>query len=206
MRFLSILILVSFVSCSRPAFRSRWTSAKAPEEFVVRFESAKGYFDVQLRREFSPKAVDRVYQLVQHHYYDNGLFYRVVPKFVVQFGNTDSVKQQGWQKVKLPDEPVVYKNKAGTISFARSGKETRSTELFINLQDNPKLDTISYNGVTGFPAFGNVIQGMEVVKSLFGEYESRVFTHYDLMYKNRSRFLDTFPKLDVISRAYILKK
>lgn len=205
MRTIILLLIILLCACSRPIFKTRWTKEQAPDKFVARFESAKGSFDVEMRRDLSPKAVDRVYQLVKHHYYDNGLFYRVVPKFVVQFGNSDSTKQQKWEKIKLPDEKVAYGNKAGTISFARSGKETRSTELFINLEDNPRLDTISYSGVTGFPAIGDVIRGMDVVKSLYGEYGNRVFTRYELMYKNRAAFIDTFPKLDIITKAYLLK-
>jgi hypothetical protein len=46
---------------------------------------------------------------------------------------------------------------------------------------------------------------MEVVDSLYSGYGDNVFKYEETMYKNRSAFLDTFPKLDLIRKAYILK-
>ncbi len=203
---LILLVPLLLCACHKPVFRTRWTKEQAPERFVARFETAKGSFDITLQRGQSPKAVDRVYQLITHHFFDSSLFYRVVPNFVAQFGNPDTVKQRGWEKMIIPDEPVIYGNRSGSVSFARSGKNSRSVHLFINLKDNPKLDTISFSGVTGFPAFGDVTQGMDVVRSLYDGYGDAVFKKYELMYKNQAAFMDSFPRLDRISKAYILEK
>ncbi len=198
----SVLLLTA---CSKPVFKSKWINERSPENFVTRFETSKGSFDVEIKREWSPKAVDRFYQLLNHHFYDNAIFYRGVPNFVVQFGSSDTVITSHWDKYKIPDEDVKYGNKRGSISFARGGKETRGRELFINLKDNSKLDTINYEGVKGFPAFGNVTAGMNVVDSIYTGYGDNTMSKLDSLYINRQQFLKRFPKLDVITKAYILK-
>ncbi len=203
---LFILLALLLNACTRPVFRSRWTKEISPETFVARFETSKGIFDVEVTRNTSPKAADRFYQLVKHHYFDaDVLFYRVVPKFVAQFGTNDSLKERKWSGAKVPDEPVLLNNTKGTISFARSTKDTRATQLFINVKDNPKLDTINFANVKGFPAFGSVTKGMEVVESLYNGYEDSTMRKFGIMYSDKAKFMAMFPKLDSIQRAYIIK-
>ena len=196
--------LIALHSCTKPIFKSKWAKERSPETFVTRFETSKGSFDILVTRNASPHAVDRYYQLVKHHFYDNGIFYRVVPHFVAQFGASDTVKINAWQKHKVPDEAVQKSNVKGTLSFATDGKETRSTELFINLTNNTRLDTVNMKGVIGFPTFGTVTRGMAVVDSLYAGYGNSVFNKLDTMYTNRSRFLAIFPKLDLIQKVYLL--
>lgn len=208
MRSIIIISCILFIlmACHKPAFKSKWTRENAPDSFVARFETSKGNFDVSITKELSPKAADRFYQLVKHHVFNQVLIYRVVPKFVAQFGNSDTTVDQRWGKIKLPDEPVISGNKRGAISYARGGKETRNTQVFINLKDTPRLDTIRYNQVIGFPSFGRVIRGMNVVDSLYGGYEDSTMRKYSEMLKNRRAFLKEFPKLDSIRKAYIVKR
>lgn len=151
-------------------------------------------------------AVDRLFQLLSHHFYDNTLFYRVVPDFVVQFGNTDTTITRSWEKYKVPDEPVLKSNLKGTVSFARAGKDTRGNDLFINLKDNQRLDKVSYEGVVGFPVIGVVIKGMETVEAMYSGYGNKTMDVYDSLSANRARYLALFPKLDSIRRAYVLKR
>lgn len=109
-------------------------------------------------------------------------------------------------KYKLPDEPVVKGNEPGTLSFARSGKETRGNDLFINMGNNsPRLDTISPSGVTGYPVLGKITRNREVIDSLYGGYGDTVFGKYALLLKDKNAFLAIFPKLDSIHRVFILK-
>lgn len=206
MRITSLLFILSlFSGCTKPLFQSRWTTEKSPAGFIARFETSKGSFDVEVKRKWSPAAVDRFYQLVKYGFYNNALFYRAVPNFVVQFGSSDTVAASQWSKYKIPDEKVFYSNKKGTISFARAGKESRGTELFINLRDNPRLDTMLYEGVEGFPAFGDVISGQDVVESIYTGYGDKTMSVLDTMYNDRMKFLNQFPKLDSITKAYIVK-
>lgn len=197
---------VLLLSCGSTNFNKKWTTETAPENYVTRFETTKGDFDIQVTRNLSPKAADRFYQLVKYKYFDGELFYRVNPGFVAQFGASDSLKRALWDNVKVPDEKVIQGNDRGTLSFARGGEETRTTDLFINLGANNRLDTLDYNGVKGFPSFGKVIKGMSVVDSLYSGYSDQVMIDdFDLMTKNQDSLLRKYPKLDKIKRAYLLK-
>ncbi len=200
--FLFSLVLIC--ACSPKVFKHKWTNEVAPEKFKTRFETTKGPFEIEITRISSPLAVDRFYQLVKHQYFNNALFYRVNPGFVAQFGSSDSISQKQWNAVRVPDEEVIQGNNKGALSFARSGKETRTTDLFINLEDNNRLDTINYNGVKGFPAFGKVTKGMSVVESLYSGYADTTMSDFNLMYKNRTEFLKKFPKLEVIQKVYLI--
>jgi len=201
---LVVLLIVLTFGCSPKTFNIKWTKEIAPENFTTRFETSKGNFDIALERSLSPKAADRFYQLVKHKFFDNSLFYRVNPGFVAQFGGNDSVAYKKWNSVTVPDEVVKQGNTKGTFSFARGGKGTRTSDLFINLGNNSRLDTLFYNEVRGFPSFGKVTSGMEVVEKLYSGYSDSTMEHFDLMITNRQEFLKKFPDLDVIEKVYLV--
>lgn len=197
-----ILLMIVAVGCQQPKFKPEWAREQSPEQFTAKFETTKGDFTIAVERNLSPKAADRFYQLVKHGYYDNAIFYRVVKDFVAQFGNTDTLVMNQWRKIKIPDEPVRLGNLKGTVSFARDGKETRDLDLFINLNNNSALDTLNYQGVKGFPAFGKVTSGMENVEKLYSGYGENTMDDKNL-YQNRGQFYQSYPKLDLINKAYI---
>ncbi|MFK7814400.1 MAG: peptidylprolyl isomerase [Maribacter sp.] len=198
-------LLTLFICCSPAIFKSKWTKEIAPESYIARFETTKGVFDIEVKRKWSPKAADRFYQLVKYKYFDNGVFYRVVPEFVAQFGNGDSITKRAWNRLKIPDEKVILGNTKGTLSFARGGKESRTTDLYINLKDNTKLDTIDYNDVVGFPAFGKVINGMNVVAEIYSGYENTPASKMDILYSDRKKYLEEFPEIDEIQKVYFIE-
>ena len=207
--FLSIVLLIFAVSCSsNEVFKKKWTSKKAPETFKARFETTKGVFDVEAKRVWSPDAVDRLYQLIKSEFYTDVALFRVVPNFVVQFGiHNDSILNKEWANYKIRDEPVIEKNIEASISFARGGKESRTTQLFINLKSNsPRLDTLDYNGVKGFPVVAKVTRGMDVVKKFYDGYGGNPATKQNDIQKEGNSYLKkNFPKLDYINRVYIIK-
>lgn len=208
MRYLILVcVLLLTISCQRPPFREKWLREKAPEHFSVLFETSRGNFEADFTRQWSPFAVDRLYAQVKHGYYDHTLFYRVRPGYVAQFGGHDSLKQYRWNAVKIPDEPVLQANERGAISFARSGKESRDNDLFINLRNNaPRLDTLVTQGVKGYPVLGRVSKGMDVVDSLYSGYGDRVFEQYGLLMRNKQAFVDRYPRLDSIKRVRLIRK
>jgi peptidyl-prolyl cis-trans isomerase A (cyclophilin A) len=140
----------------------------APDSFVVRFETSRGPVDVLARKSWAPNGADRFYTLVQNRYYDEARFYRVVKGFVAQFGlaATPAVTA-AWRARAIADEPVKHSNTRGTISYARGGPGTRTTQLFFNLVDNARLDTTN---TFGFPPIGEVVAGMSAVDSLYSGY------------------------------------
>lgn len=190
-------------ACSREKFNPAWLKERAPEKYTAEFETSEGNFLVAVQRHHAPVAADRFYQLVKNGYFDNGLFYRVIKNYVAQFGNTNLDEMEKWRQFPLRDEPVRLKNHRGTLSFAQSGPQTRDLEVFINLTDNPELDTVAVNGTHGFPAFGKVIRGMQVVDRLNTRYADKPMMS-PLLYDNRTRFYSSFPDIDIIYHARII--
>ena len=182
-------------------------AAPAPDSFLVRFATTKGDFVVKARRHWSPAGVDRFHYLVRHGFYDGARFFRVVPAFVVQFGIPASPAAAAiWSERPIPDDSVRTSNRRGTLSFARGGRDSRSAQLFVNLRDNARLDTLSG---FGFPPFAEVVDGMQVVDSLHGGYGDGPprgrGPSQDSIRLQGNPYLDrAFPRLDGIHRAVIV--
>lgn len=192
------------LACQGNTFNPKWIEDKAPEEFIIRFETTKGQFDLRVYRAWSPQAADRLYQLVKHKYFDYAIFYRVTADFVAQFGSSNRMLTSQWMSYPVSDEPVLHSNKRGTMTFARAGKDNRGSDLFINLSDNTKLDTTEHLGVRGYPPLGEVIQGMEVVDQLYDIYGEDLMQETDRMYSDRNGFMQAFPGLDYVKKAYLV--
>jgi homoserine O-acetyltransferase len=138
---------------------------RAPERFRVRVETTKGPFVLEITSAWAPIGVDHFYTLVRAGYYDDSRFSRVVPGFIVQFGLAgDPATTAAWTDRRIPDDPVREHNVRGTIAYAMTGPNTRTTQLFISLVDNTRLDA------QGFAPIGRVVEGMKVVDSLYGGY------------------------------------
>ena len=128
---------------------------------------------------------------------------------MVQFGiHNDSTLNKFWNERTFADEPVLKLNELGSVAFARDGVQSRTTQIFINLRNNsPRLDTLSWNGVTGFPVVAQVITGMEVVEAFYGEYGDELGYKQDSIEQRGYGFLKrNYPEIDYITRAYILDK
>jgi peptidyl-prolyl cis-trans isomerase A (cyclophilin A) len=175
----------------------------APETFQVLFSTTRGDFTVTVTRAWAPIGADRFYNLVKHHFYDNASFFRVVPGFVVQFGlSAYPPVSAAWANANLKDEPVIQSNKKGYLTYAKTSQpNTRSTQIFINLKDNPSLDS------QGFAPFGVVeVKGMNVVEMLYDQYGDATPPEYqDFISKSGKAYLDkNWPKLDSIKTATLI--
>lgn len=176
-------------------------TAEAPKKYRVKFETSKGEFEIMVRREWSPLGADRFYNLVRSGFYDDVRFFRVVEDFVVQFGiSGEPGVSRVWPDAKIDDDPVVEKNTKGSISFAKSGKNTRTTQVFINLGDNTRLDAM------GFSPFGRVVEGFAVVESLYSGYGEQLTKQQHKIVAEGNSFLNArYPKLDFIEKATIVE-
>jgi peptidyl-prolyl cis-trans isomerase A (cyclophilin A) len=140
-------------------------AGQAPATFSAAFTTTKGDFVVEVHREWAPAGADRFYNLVRAGFYDGVRFFRTVKGFMVQFGiNGDPAVSRAWKNASIPDDTARESNRRGFVTFATAGPNTRTTQLFINLVDNTRLDTM------GFSPLGQVTKGMEVVDSLYGGY------------------------------------
>lgn len=194
-----MLALAAVVACAGNApAASRAPAGPAPDSFNVAFQTSKGRFVVQVIRAWAPLGADRFHELVADGFFDDNRFFRVVPDFVVQWGLAgDPKKNDRWNDKRLLDDSVKQSNARGTITFATEGANTRTHQVFINLKDNARLDRM------GFAPFGKVIEGMNVVDSLYSGYGDDPEQHF-IQTMGNSYLARLFPKLDYIETARIV--
>ena len=174
---------------------------KAPASFKAKFDTSKGAFVVQVNRDWAPNGADRFYNLVKNGFFDNTRFFRVISGFMVQFGiNGDPEVQSHWRggAANLTDDPVKQSNKKGYITFATAGKDTRTTQVFINFKDNGFLDS------QGFAPFGEVTSGMDVVEKITDQYGEKP-NQGSIQTEGNTYLKAQFPKLDYVKKATIEK-
>ena len=187
--------------------RTNELAQPAPDSFVVSLETSAGELQMTLNRPLSPLAVDRLYYLARHSFYDGARFYRVNEQYA-QFGYSgvpalDSL----WEAMPIPDEPVRASNVRGSVSFARMGPRSRSFVLFVNLDDNAFLDAYAGDGVAGFPPVGRVSSGMEVADALYGGYGDAPMLLQDSITARGGDFLRSrFPRLDSIIGTRVVQQ
>jgi peptidyl-prolyl cis-trans isomerase A (cyclophilin A) len=180
-------------------------TAEAPASYKVELATTKGKVVIEVHRDWAPKGADRFYNLVKVGYFDGVAFFRAVEGFMVQFGMHGQPKvTKAWKPAKIEDDPRKQSNRKGTISFANSGPNTRTTQVFINYNDNTPLDNM------GFAPFGEVVEGMDIVESLHKGYgdgppggsgpDQRQIERSGNEYLKRD-----YPKLDYIETARVVE-
>lgn len=170
----------------------------APDVYRVKFETSAGDFELEVTRAWAQHGADRFYNLVKHGYFDDVRFFRVVPRFMVQFGiHGDPQISKWWRNARIPDDSVTQSNKRGTITFATSGEDSRTTQVFINFADNAGLDK------QGFSPFGRVVTGMPVVDRInpsYGEGPNQGM----IQQQGKAYLQANFPQLDYVKKATIV--
>jgi peptidyl-prolyl cis-trans isomerase A (cyclophilin A) len=188
-----------------PIFHPERAKETAPDTFKVRFATTKGDFVIEVTRAFAPHGADRFYNLVKLGYYDGARFYRAVDGFMVQFGiNGDPSVNGAWYNAYIPDDPVTKSNTRGFVTFAMAGPGTRASQVFINFVDkNSRLDAM------GFAPFGQVVEGMKVVDSLYKGYgemapKGKGPNAAQAQREGEAYLSREFPELDRIKEAKLL--
>ncbi|MBI4706109.1 MAG: peptidylprolyl isomerase [Deltaproteobacteria bacterium] len=176
---------------------------QAPARFKVKFATTKGDFVVEVVREWAPRGADRFFNLVKIGFYQDMAVYRVVKGFVVQFGlHGDPKVSAVWRGATIMDEMVSESNKRGYLTYAKSGADSRTTQLFISLHDNPDLDR------AGFSPFAKVVAGMEVVDRFYAGYAEKPSAaggQKRILAEGNAYLKKSFPRLDYIKSASIVE-
>ena len=158
-------------------------------------DGKSGNVVIQTRPDWSPIGVEHFHMLMESKYYDEARFFRVVKNFIVQFGiAADPAKKN---KVVIKDDPVIQTNARGTVTFATSGKNTRTTQLFINTREggNKFLDS------QGFSPIAEVVEGMEYVDSIYDGYGEK--PNQGLIQNQGNVYLNkNFPLLSYIGKSF----
>lgn len=181
-------------------------TAKAPDTFKAKFETTAGNFTIEVTRDWSPLGADRFYNLVQIGYFEDIAIFRAIEGFMAQFGiHGDPAVSKIWKNAKLVDDPKgKASNAPGTISFATSGPNSRTTQMFINFKNNANLDGM------GFTPFGKVVEGMDNVNKIFKGYgegapRGRGPSQGRIQSEGNAYMKKDFPKLTYIKSVTIAK-
>ncbi|MEA2109421.1 MAG: peptidylprolyl isomerase [Pseudomonadota bacterium] len=144
------------------------TAVAAAQNPQVVFSTTKGDMVIELYADKAPISVKNFLAYVDSGFYDNVIFHRVIPGFVIQGGgfNPEMVKKTTKAPIKNEADNGL-KNLRGTLSLARTRVvDSATTQFFINLGDNASLDHRAGN--FGYAVFGKVVKGMDVVDTIAG--------------------------------------
>lgn len=176
-----------------------------PDTFDVLFETSQGDFRVRVHRDWAPIGVQRFYALVRNGFFDGQRFFRVRPGFIAQFGlHGDPRVIAAWKGLAMTDDSARVSNRRGTLAYAFTTKNTRSTQIFINLADNSRLDA------EGFAPFGQIVQGVDVIDRLYAGYDEsagggmRAGKQGAIEREGNVHLMRDFPRLDYIKRCRIV--
>jgi peptidyl-prolyl cis-trans isomerase A (cyclophilin A) len=168
MRFMSLVktIVLSGLVLVSASFNSHaQVQPDNPFPRVV-FVTSAGDITVELNREAAPLTVENFFRYVKKAQYNDTIFHRLVPDFVLQGGGYDKDFQE-----KPTFETIVNEsgngllNEYGTIAMARErAPHTATRQFFFNLNDNSSLNPD--NGDWGYTVFGRVVEGLDVLEKL----------------------------------------
>jgi len=142
------------------------TSARRAPPVEVVFETNQGPFTLKLNPEKAPNTVANFLVYVDEGFYDNTLFHRVIPRFVVQGGGYEKgMKLKRTHSAVENESDNGLTNVRGTVSMARRRHpDSATSQFFINLSHNPSLDY--RDDRPGYTVFGKVSEGMEVIDNI----------------------------------------
>jgi peptidyl-prolyl cis-trans isomerase A (cyclophilin A) len=168
------------------------------EVFIVDVTTSKGAFAIEVDPSWAPNGAARFRELVDAGFYNDVRFFRVLDGFVAQFGiNGTPATNSMWSNRTIPDDPVVRSNTRGYITFAQtSAQNSRTTQLFVNLGNNARLDDMR------FAPFAVVIAGMDVVDLLNAEY-GEAPAQAQISAQGNAYLDANFPRLDYIVTAQV---
>lgn len=152
-----------------------------PNPQVV-LETNLGSIRLELSPKNAPLTVENFLGYVDARFYDNTLFHRVIPGFMIQGGGFDKAMMQKTTKDPIKNEADNgLENRRGTIAMARTFEvDSATAQFFINTVDNDFLNHRSKSQREyGYCVFGQVIEGMDVVDKI-----SQVRTHNVGMFEN----------------------
>ena len=149
-------------------FLAALLSAACASAQTVKLQTTEGDIRIELNAEKAPKTVANFLQYVKAGHYNGVIFHRVIPNFMVQTGGYDAKLNQRPTKPPIPLESHNgLSNLRGSVAMARTDHPHSATsQFFINVADNVRLDGDPENPASGYAVFGRVVEGMEVVDKI----------------------------------------
>ena len=175
-----VMAVSSVIGAQAPAKAPAAKAAPAPGKTspgagpVLVIETEKGTIEIETYPNEAPKTVAHIVGLVNKRFYNGQRVHRVVPGFVMQFGDQqtrDMTKEKMWGRVEGPAVGVAEFSKLrthvrGAVGLAHNGDASKAdTQMYVTLADTPRLNM-------KYAVFGKVISGMDVADKL--RYADRI--------------------------------
>jgi peptidyl-prolyl cis-trans isomerase A (cyclophilin A) len=163
---LSFFMIAMFLGSTLLSLGDMLWGGKKNMDTVVVLMTTRGNIEIKLAIDDAPITTENFLSYVESDFYDETVFHRVKPEFMIQGGGFITTGKQ-----KITGDPIVLesnnglKNKRGTIAMARTtDPDSATSQFFINLIDNDFLDYTPTND--GYAVFGEVVEGMDVVDTI----------------------------------------
>lgn len=150
---------------------------------MIAINTTAGTILIELNEAEAPLSAKNFQQYVEDGFYDDTIFHRVIPNFMIQGGGLDVDMRSKQTRESIENEADNgLKNLRGTIAMARTQDPHSATaQFFINLKDNDFLDHRSPDVMGwGYAVFGKVTQGMEIVDEIAGVKTGSHGMHQDV--------------------------
>lgn len=151
--------------CTLLSMQAAFAQEKNP---VVVVDTSLGKIKIELFAGKAPITVKNFLQYTDDKFYDGTIFHRVIPSFMIQGGGLEENLKEKPTRPSIKNEADNgLSNQRGTLAMARtSDPDSASSQFFINVKDNPRLDRANAQDKVGYAVFGRVIAGMEVVDKI----------------------------------------
>lgn len=178
--FLLVCLLLIPAGSRTQTFSQDATEPKSKTARAL-IQTELGEIEIEVETERAPVTAENFLKYVDAGHYDGGRFHRTVKLNpdnqpnnqikieVIQAGGNPEKEKQGFPPIKLELTSVTgLKHKDGTVSMARLGPDTATSDFFICVGDQPELDFGGKRNPDGqgFAAFGRVVKGLDVVKKI----------------------------------------
>jgi len=147
---------------------------------MITIKTNHGNIAVELFDEKAPISSENFRQYARDGHFDNTIFHRVIPNFMIQGGGMDAAMNSKPTRAPIKNEAANgAANLRGTLAMARTGVvDSATSQFFINLRDN---DFLNHGGRDyGYAVFGRVTDGMDVVDAIAAVATGNVRGHQDV--------------------------
>lgn len=166
---IQLIITSLLVSTAFAEKKDKPQGVKKMSNPVVIIETNKGTMEAELWEDKTPNTVKNFLAYTDEKFFDNTIFHRVIPNFMIQGGGFTSDMKQKQTKAAIKNEATrELKNDRGTLAMARTMDiHSATSQFFINHVDNPFLNQQGTNSHDyGYCVFGKLTKGLEVLDAI----------------------------------------
>jgi peptidyl-prolyl cis-trans isomerase A (cyclophilin A) len=158
----------TFALAARVATALALCAVVAAHAEKVKLTTSAGDIVIEVDAAKAPKTVDNFLSYVKSGHYDGTVFHRVISSFMIQGGGMTADLKEKPTRAPIPLESKNgLSNVRGSVSMARTSDPNSATsQFFINVKDNARLDAVNSPDGNGYAVFGHVVSGMDVVDKI----------------------------------------